>query len=126
MGEVEIAAQHGHVQIILPEDAAHIGSQPLRQSGIIKGDAFDAFGQSQMHAGKPLLPGFFCPRFQRLPVGGEGGIHIMETDAELYILCLSIYGKDLRRERAAPGKSCSKYPIQTTSIGLFKLKFEQF
>ena len=81
MGQVQIAAQHRHVQIPLAEHPAHISRQALRQGGVVKGHIFDALGKGQVHTAKALFPRGGGTGLQGLQRLRRRGVYIVKTDA---------------------------------------------
>ena len=65
MGQIQIAAQHRHIKLLLPEHAAHIGGHAFGQRGVVKVKTRDTFGKRQMNAAEALLPGLASPGFER-------------------------------------------------------------
>ena len=81
VGQVQIAAQHRHVQIPLPEHPAHIGGQALRQGGVVKAHILDALGKGQVHTPEALFPRGGGPGLQGLQRLRRRGVYIVQTDS---------------------------------------------
>jgi hypothetical protein len=61
-----------------------MGGNTLRQGGVVKGHAFDAFGERQMDTTKALFPGLACPGLEGLFLLRQSCIYIVQTDAKLH------------------------------------------
>ena len=85
MGQVEVAAQHRHIQVVLAEGAAQVGCQALGEGGAVEGDALYHLGKSQVDAGEALLIGLGQALLQRLVLRAESGVDIVETDSDLHV-----------------------------------------
>ena len=83
VGQIQVAAQHRHIQLLPGENPAGMGGQSLVQGPLVKAHPGAHLGEGQMDAGEPLLPGGPGPGLHGLQLRAAGGIDIVKPDSQL-------------------------------------------